>query len=170
MENLIIQSIGFVGLLFFVLSVQIKQRKGILLFQVLGCLVYSVHFFLLGAITGAITDFIGAIRSYVFYNKEKKWASNIAWLYFFVALFIISALLTWKNIYSILPMLGMIAITVSQWMNNPKYIRRIMLLSPPCWFTYSLVTGSIPGMLTETIAFISIVVGIIRLDIMKRIK
>ncbi|MGE5473879.1 MAG: YgjV family protein [Ignavibacteriales bacterium] len=167
MSAAIIQAIGFAGLLFAVLSFQNKQRKNILLCQIIGSIFYIFHFLLLGAITGSIMNLIGAVRSYVFYNREKKWASKLIWLYIFLFLVIIGALFTWKNNFSILPMIAMCVSTVSFWMKNPKYIRLIMLLSPPCWLTYNIVSGSIPGVMTEIFVFISLITGIIRFDIIK---
>ena len=165
MNYWIAQAIGFVGMTLTIISFQKKQSKGILFFQVLSASAYFFHFLLLGAYTGSIMNIFGAARNVIFYHKDKPWVGHRFWLYLFIAIYIICAVLTWKNIFSLLPLIGMIVGTISFWMKNPKYIRLIMLLSPPCWFTYNLVTGSIPGMITEIFTVISIVVGIIRLDI-----
>ena len=167
MKNLAIQAIGFIGLFFVALSFQNKQRKGILLFQMLASVFYVIHFLLLGALTGFIMNLISIARCYVFYNKEKEWASKKIWLYFFMVLATLGAVFTWKNSFSILPMIGMCVGTASFWMNNPKHIRLLILISPPCWFTYNLISGSIAGMITEIFSLTSVVIGIIRFDIMK---
>lgn len=165
MNNWAIQAIGFGGLLFAIISFQKKDRKGILFFQILASSAYFFHFLFLGAATGSIMNILGAIRNYIFYNKDKSWANKIFWLYFFIAIYIVCALFTWKNSYSALPLIGMIAGTISFWMKNPKYIRLVILISPPCWFIYNLVSGSIPGMITEVFSIASVIIGIIRLDI-----
>jgi hypothetical protein len=168
MKIWIAQIIGFIGLFTAVLSFQQKQRKGILFFQILASAAYFFHFLLLGALTGAVMNIIGATRNWVFYHKDKPWANKIVWLYFFLAIYTLSTALTWKNAYSLLPMIGMYAGTVSYWLKTPKYIRITILLSPPCWFTYNLICGSIPGMLTEIFTAVSVIIALIRFDLLKQ--
>jgi hypothetical protein len=168
MKIWIAQIIGFIGLLLGVLSFQQKQRKGILLFQILASGVYFFHFLLLGALTGAVMNILGAARNWVFYHQDKPWAGKVIWLYFFLIAYAISTLLTWKNPSSILPLIGMYAGTVSYWLKNPKSIRLVILFSPPCWFTYNLIAGSIPGMLTEIFTAVSVIVAIVRFDLRKQ--
>jgi len=165
MNNWAIQTIGFVGLLFSIISFQKKDRKGIIFFQILASSAYFLHYFLLGAVTGSLMNLLGAVRNCIFYNNDKGWANKIFWLYFFIGIYIICALFTWENSYSLLPLIGMIAGTVSFWVKNPKYTRLITLISRPCWFIYNLVSGSIPGTITEAFSIASVIIGIIRLDI-----
>ena len=170
MNYWVAQLIGFAGLTFSILSFQQKQRQGILFFQILAALAYFFHFLLLGALTGSVMNLFGAARNVVFYYQEKAWAGKKFWVYLFILIYIVSTIFTWKNGYSIFPLVGMIVGTVGFRMKNPKYTRLIMLVSPPCWFTYNLVSGSIPGMLTEVFNIGSIVVGIIRFDLKKTPK
>ncbi len=168
MGNWIAQAIGFAGLILAILSFQKKERNGILFFQIMASLAYFVHFLLLGAVTGAIMNLLGATRNYIFSNQEKGWAGKPFWLYLFIAVYVLAAALTWKGPYSLLPMAGMIVGTVSFWIKDPKVTRLVFLLSPPCWFMYNLISGSIPGMATEIFTAASILVGIIRFDLRKR--
>lgn len=167
MKNLIAQSIGFIGLLCGVLSFQNKRRKGILFFLILSCLSYFFHFLLLGALTGSVMNLVGALRNFVFYQRGKDWANKKIWLYLFMVVYILSTIFTWKNYFSLLPLVAALIGSVSLWMNEPRRTRLMMLTTPPCWFTYNLVSGSIPGMMTEIFNFSSIIVGIIRFDIRK---
>jgi hypothetical protein len=170
MDNAMAQTIGFAGLILAMLSFQKKERNGILLFQIMASLAYFVHFLLLGAVTGSIMNLLGATRNYIFANREKGWAGKPFWLYLFIAVYAVVTALTWKGPYSLLPMAGMIVGTVSFWIKDPKVTRLVFLLSPPCWFTYNLIAGSIPGMATEIFTVTSILVGIVRFDLRKRPK
>ena len=165
MKNLIAQSIGFAGLICGILSFQNKERKGILFFLILSSMAYFFHYMLLGALTGSVLNLIGAVRNYVFYQREKDWANKKIWLYLFIGIYLLSTFYTWKNYFSLLPLVAALIGSVSLWLKNPKYTRMIMLTTPPCWFTYNLVSGSIPGLLTEVFNFTSIIVGIVRFDI-----
>ncbi|TCL67401.1 inner membrane protein [Hydrogenispora ethanolica] len=164
MKDWMIQGIGFVGLILAFVSFQNKQKQGILFYQILASLAYLCHFFLLGAFTGSVMNLLGAVRNGVFYQQDQKGSGGRFWLYFFIAAYIASTVWTWKGYYSLLPMTGMIAGTISFWMKDPKWIRLIMLISPPCWFTYNLLSGSIPGMMTEVFNIISLAAALIRFD------
>lgn len=167
MKDIIIQGIGFIGMLLAVWSFQHNRRGRILLLQILSSCFWVVHFLLLGAFTGSIMNLISVARGSVFYHRDRKWAGNMIWLYVFMGSFILGAVFTWKNSFSLLPMVAMIISTISTWMKNPRNIRLVMLLSPPCWFTYNLISGSIAGMMTEVIVFSSIIIGVVRFDLLK---
>ncbi len=167
MTNWVIQGIGFVGMFLSFISFQRKTKKNILLFQILSSLVYFSHFLLLGALTGSIMNFIGATRNAVFCQRERKWANHPLCLYFFLAIYLVAAVWTWQDYASLLPLVGMIASTISFWMKKPKLIRMIMLISPPCWFAYNLISGSLPGMFTEVFNLLSLFIAIVRFDLLQ---
>lgn len=160
---------GFIALFFVILSFQSKGRDKILFFQFFSSIFYFLNLFLIGALTGAITMMFGIFRNYVFLHKGKKnWASHPVWLFLFLGIFIISGILTYKNVFSILPIAGMCLGTICFWMTNPSYIRWIAALTPPLWITYDYVSGSIAGIILEVIYFIAVITGIIRFDILKQ--
>lgn len=54
MSEFWIQAIGFVGVALFIISYQIRSNRALFFCQLLGCLVFGLQFFLMGAYTGAI--------------------------------------------------------------------------------------------------------------------
>jgi hypothetical protein len=164
------QAIGFVGLLFAIISFQKNDNKGILFFQLLAALTFSLHFALLGAFTGATMNLLGAARNIVFFNREKNWANKKIWLYLFIMFYIIIGLQTWKNTYSVLPIIAMILSTIGLWIKNAKFTRMIILPSSPCWLIYNFVNSSIAGVFTEVFVLSSLVIAVIRFDILKQQK
>lgn len=167
MLNYIAQVIGFAGLVFAIISFQKNNNKGILFFQVMASLTFFLHFVMLGAYTGAIMNLSGAIRNCVFYNREKSWADKKVWLYIFISINIIVGLLTWKNFYSILPIMATSLSCIGLWIRNPRYTRFVVLTSSPCWLVYNIISSSVAGVLTEVFALSSLIVGIYRFDIVK---
>lgn len=167
MNNFIIQAIGFVALFFVFISFQYNDRKKILGFQVISACLFCAHFFLLGALTGSIMNFLSIARNSVFYNRGKKWANSIVWLFGFIIIFILGGMCTWQGIVSILPIMAMTFSTISLWSKNPKATRLIMLGGSPCWFIYDVINKSIPGIFTEIFVLSSLLIAIFRFDIMK---
>ncbi len=170
MNDIIIQLIGFMGMLCHFVSFQQKRRKSILFFQVCASAVFLVHFALLGAYTGAILNMIGLLRALVFMNNDKKWAKSSAWLVAFIVAFTLSSILTWEAWYSILPTTGMILTTVSYWLKNETKIRLVTLPGSPCWLIYNAINGSFSGVLTECMVMTSLIIAIVRYDILKKEK
>ncbi|MGE5557225.1 MAG: YgjV family protein [Bacillota bacterium] len=168
MTNFTAQFMGFAGLFMAVVSFQKKYHKGILFYQVLACAFFIAHFIMLGAYSGAIMNFMAAARNAVFYHRDKSWASGKIWLPFFIASITIAGLVAWKNAYSLLPAAALIISTIGFWMKNPTHTRLISLIPSPCWFAYNLVSRSIAGMVTEIFIMTSLVVGIVRFDVMKK--
>lgn len=165
--NVIAQIIGAVGLLCAVLSFQQRTHRLIVVFQILSCSAFCVHFTLLGAYTGAILNLIGVLRSIVFVNKGKRWADSKIWLVVFCGMSIAVGVATWNNIFSALPIAGMICTTVAFWVKTPKYVRLIAFPSSPLWLIYNLINNSYAGVITEVVNMCSIITAMIRLDYRK---
>lgn len=169
MNNILIQMIGYIGMIFLVSSFQQNNRNRILILILTGQLIFIVHFILLGAWTAVAVNSVGAVRSVVFrFRDEKKWAAFSGWPFLFVAAFIGFGLATWQEWYSILPITAMSIETFGLWARNPKTIRIVNLFPHPAWFVYNYTQNSWPGMTTEVLLIVSIVVGIIRFDLLKK--
>ena len=72
-------------------------------------------------------------------------------------------------IIEILPVLGMMISTVACRTRNAATVRKLSLINSPLWLVYDALTHSVGGTLCEVMCLISIVIGIVRLDI-KKIK
>lgn len=165
--NWFAQIVGIIGIVFSLLSFQFKQRKHIMLMQMVASLLFSSQLFLVGAFTGGCLDMISFIRTLIFSNNSKKWASSPIWLYFFLIVMIATGILTWQNEWSILPIMGSMLSTLALWMKKEKHIRLISLLVGPCWIVYNIVSGAYTGALNEVLAMTSIVIGLVRHDLRK---
>lgn len=162
--NIAAQVVGIFGIVFSLLSFQLKKRKHIMLFQMTASLMFSAQLFMVGAITGGCLDLISFIRTLIFANNSKKWASSKWWLFGFIVVMIATGMLTWKDWWSVLPIMGSVLSTVALWMKRERNIRLVSLAVGPCWMVYNIVTGAYTGALSEVIAMTSIVIGLIRHD------
>lgn len=163
-----IQAIGFIGLLFFILSFQQKDRKRILMLMIAGQLIFLVHFILLGAWTAAGMNIVGATRSVVFrYREEKGWAAWRFWPFIFILLFMTAGVLAHESWTGLLPVIAMSIETTGLWMRNLRVLRFINLFPHPFWFTYNLLKGSWAGVVCEIFVLSSVIVAIVRYDLIK---
>jgi len=161
-HHLVAQLIGFIAVAFSLAVFQVNKRNGMLLLTIVASLLYTCHFYLLGAYSGSIMNLIGAVRSYVFKRQGKN--QSVLTLSIFSLFFVVGTFITWQGPESLLPLGGTLAGSIAFWQLKPKRIRFIALISPPLWFTYNIIVGSYAGMFIEIINFSSNMIGIYRFD------
>ena len=91
MVNYIAQAVGFGGAALNCISFQQNKRSRIIGVQIFAAIMFIIHFIMLGAYSGAALNFIGLLRSIVFYNSDKKWAKSPVWLVVFIIISAVSA-------------------------------------------------------------------------------
>lgn len=155
------QVLGAIGVCLILATYQFNNRKTILQIQLLSGVVWTVQYLLLGVLTGAAMNALMAGRNFLFDKYRTKL------LIFWVCMLAILGLgiVTWKNWASLLPILGSAIATIAMWQKSTRRIRYMMLLVPPLWFTYNVIVGSYPGMVGDSVTFISVLVGIYRFDL-----
>ena len=173
-NEIIAQIIGIVAMFFNLFSYQQKTRKGAIVCQLFGTILFTINFFMLGAIVGALMNFIGAVRAVIFINKEKLKADHIGWFVGFTVVYLISYVLTFTAfgkdptainfILESLPVIGMIATTHSYRLTDAKSIRNFGLISSPVWLVYNIANFSVGAIICEVLSLASIIIGMIRLD------
>jgi hypothetical protein len=162
-NNILIQSIGFIALILFALSFQVKLKKDILYLHLLSMIFFAIHFSLLNAWTAVAMVSLNAIKSYVFSLKNRiKQLQNNFILYLFIILFWIFGLLTWEGIHSLFVIFALNFVVLSHWSDNTKKLRLLFLFSHPLWIAYDFVVGSYIGIISEIIVLISGVTGLWR--------
>ena len=176
--EIIAQAIGIFAMAFNLLSYQQKTRKGAIIFQLFGTTLFTINFLMLGAMVGGLLNLVGAIRAIIFINKEKLRADHIAWQIGFIAVYFASYILTFtvfgkeatafNLIIEFLPLIGMIATTISYRFSDAKSIRKFGLISSPAWLVYNIANMSVGAILCEVLSLGSIIIGIVRLDKKKK--
>ncbi|MBQ8683008.1 MAG: YgjV family protein [Clostridia bacterium] len=172
--EILAQAVGLVAMAFNILSYQQKSPKRVILYQLFGSSLFAVNFFLLGAIAGGITNLIAAGRAVVFANHQRFRAKHPAWLWLFIGLYVLSYPLTFTvfgkdftlltAVIELLPVIAMVATTVSFRMEDAAIIRRFGLVSSPCWLVYNITNLAISAIICEVLSLCSIVIGMLRHD------
>ncbi len=172
------QAIGMVAMAMNCLSYQRKTQKEILLFQLVGSMLFAVNFFMLGAYAGGLLNLIGVLRAIVFVGGDRLRAKHPAWLIGFCTAFVLSYGLVFTAfekeptalhlIVELLPVIAMILTTVSFRLENAKSTRRFGLGSSPLWLVYNCFSMAIGAIVCESLNLASIVVGMLRYDLPKK--
>ena len=153
----VVQGLGIIALLFYVLSFQMKTKENLLIAQVTSNSFSAVQYLLVWALTGAVQTILGILRGIVFYlYKKRNLNPNRTVIIIFGAAIIIETVFTWNGIIlSILPLLGMMANLYGQWQDNMKRLRILAIVSSLMWTVYIIQTGVYTAVLTEILKIVS---------------
>lgn len=162
-EFLLVQGIGAIGYSTLALSYFRKEKKQILFMQIIAYIFFTIHYYLLNGITGAICNFIGLfalVAIYVF-EKYKLRNKNIVSIFFMLLIFIINVI-TFQNFYSIFPMVASIIVIISFLEDNENVIRGIGVVAAVCWLLYAIVYKSYIAIAFEIITLIDVCIAFLK--------
>ena len=170
--DLAVQLIGCFGILASMISFQCKKHNSILLFRTLNEAIFALQYILLGAYTGAAMNIVGGVRNTVFTEQVRRNKKTTVSTVLFCVLFVASGILMWQGPKSILIIVAKSLSTVAYGNKNPAVVRAITFFTCSSWLVYNCCVGSAAGVLCEAFTLVSLVIGIVRLDIMspKKVK
>lgn len=174
MIEIIGQVLGIAGMFFNVISFQGKKARAVMLMQFCGATLFAISYFMIGAVGAGLLNAIAIARAAIYANKEKCRADKTIWLVIFIALFVISYILTFtvfgkeptapNFIVEVLPVIALTFTTIGFKLQSAKIIRRFGIVNSVCWLIYNIINFAIGGILCEVFCLVSIGVGIFRLD------
>ena len=146
-----IQLIGLLGFCIVVLSFYKKESVTILIYQITSNFAYTVHYFLLGGLSGAFCSLIGIIRNIVLIKSNKK---KII-IPIFILLYLIVTIIFYEGIYSLFPMIANSVYLIAISYKKRKTLIIGAIISSILWILYSVVVNSYVSVVTELILLLS---------------
>ena len=156
------QGFGLIGMLALFWSYQQNERKRLIAGKLTADVMWVVHYLCLGALGGAIPNFVGIFRELVFMHNDKKWAKSVLWPILFICINWTLAITTAKNALSFLPICASTFVTISLWAKKPQTTRFIGSGVSVAFIVYDCFVHSWIGIVNESIALISIAVALTR--------
>lgn len=166
--NIVAQVIGLFAILSYTISPQQKNKKRVLIFNLISSILYSLQYLLLNAFSAVITNTVGAVKNYIFYLYEKNKKDvpkNLFWIFMLIILAL--GMFTYNNIYSLIPILTSVLSLYAVWQNNLKVFRVIVIISSISWIIYNLIVGAYIGIIGNIFQLVSAIIAIVRFDILK---
>ncbi len=159
--------VGILAVIMFVLSYQFKTRRKIIFFNGGSRVLYVLQYILLFAFEGAVMDIVALIVTVLAERKDTKLLSKHPKVLIIVCnLFVVGiGLLFYKNVFSLLPILGVLFETGALWLKNEKHIRIVSFFGAPFWLAYNLVFGAYGSLIGNIMTMVSIGLAIFRYDI-----
>ena len=160
--------IGITAVAMFVFSYQCKTRRGILLLNAGSRVFYVLQYLLLGAFSGAVLDITALAVSLLAQRKDNGWSKAHPGLTILGAnAFIIAmGLLCWQDVFSLLPIAGVLFETGALWLNKERQIRFVSFFGAPFWLAYNLIFGAYGSMVGNVMTMVSIGIAIVRYDVL----
>lgn len=161
-SNIIGQLLGMGAVVLGFLNYQVKGAKSILLIQLITCAVFCAHYLMIGAISAFALNVVGVVRNIVYYkrNSETLWG-KICPVVFAVVMGVMG-MLSWQNWYSAFVVAGLVINTVCLGFKSAHDIRKSILVSSPMVLYYDIMAKSIGGVVYESVAIISAIIGLVR--------
>ncbi len=165
--NLLVQALGFIGIVCSIISFQCKKHKRIILFRTLNELFFGIQYILLGAYTGAAMNAVGCVRNTYFSKQVEKGKSTTVTRIIFSVLFIAFSVATWNGAKSILIGLAKDASTFAYGCKNTLLMRIIILATSTAWLIYNAMIFSLAGVICEAFTICSIIIALARIRLNK---
>ena len=161
----IVNGISIITAVIAILSVQLKNMKGILATQLIGNSLAASTYFLMGGFTGAGVSIIAVVQTVVMYFyslKDKK--PHVPVTIAFIAAYVINSVLTFSSIFDIFPAISAICYALAVAQIKPIRFRFFSIWNPFCWMFYDVHAQLPINFLMHLGIFISVIVACIRLD------
>lgn len=170
LPKIIAQVAGVLASATIVGSFQVRSPRRILIIHIIAMSFFTLHFALLGTVSGTIQNALGVLRNLLMLLIPAKTRANRIAEGFVLAAFAAIPLIEYAipsipfSPWDLLPAAAMVVGTVLYWKASTRSLRIAQLfIISPCWLTYDVIFCSIPGMVTETFNMTSVIVSFIRM-------
>lgn len=144
------------------LSYQMHTQKQLLLLQTLTSVVFVFHYLLIGATSGMAMNVINVFRNIVYYERNRRGSNDKILPIGFAVVLGTIGLLSWEAWYSIFVVLGLIINTLCMAFPDPQKVRKSILVTSPMVLIYDAFALSYGGIVYESVAIVSSLIGILR--------
>lgn len=171
--------IGYIGTAVGIMAYQIKRRDLLLIFQIAGNLLPAISFLLLGPdkMIGGLVALIATCHTAIAYRSVKKgsvpsWSVTALFIALYAVGSFVPALLenTFHPFLDACPFLCGLFFSLALRANTVSLARVFYLFGSIPWLFYDCMgeTVAVANLLTHIIALLSVVVSIIRYDILSK--
>ena len=157
------QVLALFAILFWVISILLKNKKNILLMQVIANGIYGIEYLLLGAFSAASMNFLSFLRLLVYYFyallniKMPKWI-----LFVFIALVLLFGIITYDGLISLLPIIITVLYTYAFWQNNLNVAIIIYIVAAIIWIYYNYEVGAYVGIIGNILEITTGLISLIK--------
>ena len=170
MNNFIIaQFFGILGIIFSVLSMQMKTKRNIMLMLLALNLSSALNFLFLNSIPASLVCFFAVFETlinYLFDSKNKKVPIYV--VIFYIVVNILLGASSYSSIIDIIPVSCAIIYCLTVCMNKESNIRKLMFSNQSLWLIYDIIVKAYMFSISNILTLISIIIAMYRYDYKKK--
>jgi hypothetical protein len=172
MYNFVVAQIfGIIGILFSVLSMQMKTKKNIMIMLLCLNLASALNFFFLNSMSGFWVCLFAVLETFVNYcfdSKNKKVPIYI--IGFYVVVNIALGLMSYHTPLDLLPIVCALLYCATVCVPKESMIRKLMFGNQSIWLVYDIIVKAYMFSISNVLTLISIIISMIRYDYKKESK
>lgn len=165
----IAQIMGYIATVLCVIGMQFKDKKNILMSQILINSILGISFIMLGANSGAIINLVAVVQTIVVYLFDRK--KIPVPLYEVVIYVVVSIGLASTSVHrpiDALPLVCSLLYTTMILQKTAKNVRLVSMANLTVWIIYDIAVNNWGAFLSAFLSAISTIVSIVRYDILKK--
>jgi len=139
----------------------LARRQLILIVQVVGAMLFALHYLLLGSPTAAAMCTLGVLQGLAVVLLPQP-GQRIAAVGATLLVSLGATALTWTSLASAFSLVGQAAGAVGRLQLDTQRLRQFFLLSVAFWCTHNLLVGSVFGLCADTLSVTGLLVGLWR--------
>ena len=153
---IISQVFGFISFLINLIAYHRNKKKKIFKTMVLANIFDILHYMFLKAYSGCGAKILALIRNLIIIIKEKnkKINNNIVLGLLFIA-YVSLGILTYNNIFSLLPIIAAIVYLYIVWNGDELKIKKVAFYCYFLWLIYNICVFSISGVVSNCVSIVS---------------
>lgn len=156
--TIIIQSIGLLAMALDIAASLCKNDKTLKITHACASAIFVIHYFLLGAIPGAVSEFFNSARTGLSAYIQSKLLGTL-----FLSLYILMLFIVPNTLTEALPFIASLSITIGLYFYTGATMRLCHLCGWIIWLIYSIQITSIGSIILFTILTITTTASIIKL-------
>ncbi len=161
--SVLAQVFGFIAIILWIFSVQEKESYKILLVQLISNIFFALQYLCLFALSGMVMYIIATVRCFIFYYyRKRKKTIPLHWLFLFIIVILISSIVTYQGLASIIPTIIVLSYTITTYLEDPKYIRFTFIIIPIIEIIYNFIVGAYVAIVGNTLEFSSGIISVVR--------
>lgn len=169
MIKIISQILGLFGFLFFVFSIQMKNKKSILGMQLISNIFYTISYLLLGALPAVLIDIVSIFRclTFTYYNNKKR-KTPLFFVLLFISLSLFIFIFTFKDYYDALPIIISIVYIITTYSDDRMVIQNGFIIGGILWIIYNFHVQTYTPLIGNVFEIISGIVACFRFRKLER--
>lgn len=168
---IILNAFGVIAICCKVVEYQSKKRTFAFILAMASQVLWVLYFLFSGDFLSAISCLITFSSVMIFTQREQhKWARSIWWLIGFLLIQMVMTVFTFKSWQDIFPTLAGITGVFAYYCIDMRKYRATSFFYALSWLLNSICKGYVLALISDASSLISVSVGILRYDILKKTK